>query len=410
MRTRKKPFTEFFWLGILAYLLCTIAGRAQDLIHLRTGEVLQVQILGITKEAITFRHPNVPADSISALPIVAVAKAHYSNGLEQHFILPTALKKTEGILGIASVTEGLMLDTVRYRDGKIELGKVIARRRFSIDFAQQLGARAQSIPISSIHSIRYSGQIQEQINPLYSEGNPFRLGTGFDLLAPHYFAVTSGFNLPVGAYAGNTNQTSGSGFALAGISLGLSSYFHIYNGWGICIQAQRSLNPYDNGGQRQALYDNLEAQGFTELGQVRQSNWVHHLVVAGPSFFIHKHRWMGNFNLAFGALFSSAPINQIRGNWLGSPLELAFQRKSRPVPVVLFSLEVRYFLNRWMQLLALAQFSGADMALGSTAEWVLSGDISNPPSTQALSTENSSQSFSQLTFQLGIGITLPWLR
>jgi hypothetical protein len=410
MCARKKPFHKFQFFWILALVACATFGRAQDFIHLRTGEVLQVQILGITKEAITFRHPNVPADSISALPIVAVVKANYSNGLEQHFILPTPMKTTEGITGAASLRDGLVLDTVRFRNGNIEMGKVIARRRFSIDFAQKIGARAQPLPISSIHSIRYSGQIIEQINPMYSQGNPFFLGTDFDYLAPHYFAFFAGLNLPVGAYAGNSNQSGGAGFALAGISLGLSSYIRIYNGWGICIQAQRSLNPYDNGGQRQELSDNLEAQGFTELGLVQQSDWQQHGIVAGPSYFIQKHRWMGNFNLTVGALFSSTPINQIRGNWLGSPVELAFQRQSRPVPVVMVSMEARYFLNRWIQLLALAQFSGADMALGSTHEWVASGGTVNLPLTQALSSEPSSQSFNQLTLQLGLGITLPWLK
>jgi hypothetical protein len=74
------------------------------------------------------------------------------------------------------------------------------------------------------------------------------------------------------------------------------------------------------------------------------------------------------------------------------------------------SMEARYFLNRWIQLLALAQFSGADMALGGTNEWVASGGTVNLPVTQALSSEPSSQSFNQLTLQLGLGITLPWLK
>ena len=98
--------------GICLWLIAFCQLTAQDLILLRSGEKLNVQILGITKDAITFRHPDVPPDSLSALPIIALQQIQYANGLEQHFFLPDENQKKIGRIQSPMQTTPFFLDTL----------------------------------------------------------------------------------------------------------------------------------------------------------------------------------------------------------------------------------------------------------------------------------------------------------
>lgn len=396
------PFWVFcFWLIALGQL------KAQDLIVLRSGEQLNVQILGITKDAIAFRHPNVPADSISALPIVALQQIQYANGLEQHFFLPDEDQKKLRRIQNPSPTKEMLMDTLVLRDGNVEPGKVLLRRRFSIDIAKQLGKMAETIPLSKVHAIRYAGAIEEQIWPLYSAGNPFLLGQDYDYLPPHFLALQSGIGLPVGAFADTDNQNPNSGFATAGIQLSFSVFFRLYNGWGLYLNGQRSSNPYNNGGLRQKLSDLLEATGFSANGPVRQTDWIHHTLLIGPSYYLHRGRWMGNLNLGFGCMFTEAPLNQIEGNLNGTPVQLLFIRESKPSPTFSVGMDLRYFFHPSMQGMASLQFTAADIRLGSTQERVSGQSPSLPPATGVYTTQNTNAPLNLLSFQLGLLFALP---
>jgi hypothetical protein len=397
----KLPF-----LGCLIWLLAFNTLRPQDFILLRSGDKLNVQILGITKEAITFRHPNVPADSISALPIVALQQVKFANGLEQYFFLPNEdrLKITQVLLP-KSTTE-ISMDTLLLRDGRIETGKVIDRRRFSLDIGTQLGKKAHTIRLSKIHCIRYAGGVKEIIWPLYSFGNPFFKSRGYDYLSPHYIGFHAGINLPVGAFAETDNQNPKSGFATAGLSLSFSGFFRLYNGWGLYFSGQRSSNPFNNGGLRQKLSDELESVGFLASSPVMQSEWINHTLLLGPSYCLQRGRFMGNLNLAFGLIFSQAPVNQINGIFQGIPVQLSFIRESNPSPAVSASMDLRYFFHRNLQGIASMHFVGAELNLGPIQEQVSSENPMAPPPTGVLIPLNSKAPFSQLTFQLGLLLSL----
>jgi len=404
----KIPFYQQL-LTCLVWFVSINAVWTQDFIVLRTGDKLNVQILGITKEAITFRHPNVPADSISALPIVALKQVQYANGLEQYFFLPSEDKTKISQTPSPKSSIQIAIDTVVLRNGKIETGKVIARKRFSIEIAKQLGKNAETLRLVKIHSIRYAGGAKETIMPPYSFGNPFLKSADFDCLSPHFLGVSTGISLPVGNYAAAENQNVNAGFATAGLSVTLSGFFRVYNGWGLSFNAQRNQNPYNNGGLRQQLSDKLEAIGFLASGPVQQSDWLHHSLAAGPSYFLQQGRCMVNVNFAMGLLFSDAPTNQIAGTLAGTPVILSFVRNSTPSPVVLASLDARYFLLRNLQAFASIQYLGADLNLGETKESVESNTPQAPAPTGIFTTVNAKKPMNQLSFHAGVLFTLPFL-
>lgn len=404
LKNKARVFARWAYLGLsLSFSL----GQAQDLIVLRSGENLNVQILGITKDAIAFRHPNVPVDSISALPIVALKQIQYANGLEQFFLLPDEERQIIRQTPSLKSTAEIIMDTLVFRNGQIETGKVIYRRRFSLDIANQIGKKAKTIQLAKIHSIRYAGSVEEQVWPLYSFGNPFLKSQNFDCLPPHFLGFQTGINLPVGAYAESNNQNPNSGFATAGIQISVSGFFRIFNGWGLYLNGQRFNNPYNNGGLRQKLSDQLEALGFLASGPVKQSDWVHHTLFLGPSYYVHRGRFMGNLNLTFGLVFSEAPSNQIEGILDDTPVELTFSRDSKPSPAVSASLNMRYFFHRYIQGTASVQFTSAELGLGATQELVSSQSPTLPSATGVLITPHTKMPFISLAFQLGVLFSLP---